>query len=187
MADLPDERPGRALLTAVAAMAGVAVLVGLTVGGVLLGVVRASGLENAQAQEEAAPQSLFIPKYKPTKAADEDLGLPSIAPSKSPSVEGRSTSSASPSTDQITLTVAPKAVSPGERINFNGAYVNGEGVQLQIQRREGGSWTDFPVLATVQGGSFQTWIQTSHTGRQLFRVYDPQADRASKPVAVTVG
>ena len=42
-------------------------------------------------------------------------------------------------------------------------------------------------FATVQGGSFQTWIQTSHTGRQLFRVYDPQADRASKPVAVTVG
>jgi len=54
MADLPDERPGRALLTAAAAMAGVAILVGLTVGGVLLGVVRASGLEDAQANEEAA-------------------------------------------------------------------------------------------------------------------------------------
>jgi hypothetical protein len=186
MADLPDERPGRALLTAAAAMAGVAVLVGLIVGGVLLGVVRASGLENAGAKEAAAPQSLFIPKYKPTKAAREDLGLPSITPSSTPSVD-TSTSTASPKTDQITLFVAPKSVSPGERINFNGAYVNGEGVQLQIQRREGGGWTDFPVLATVQGGSFQTWIQTSHTGRQLFRVYDPQADRASKPVAVTVG
>jgi hypothetical protein len=187
MPDLPDERPARALLTAVAAMAGVAILVGLTVGGVLLGVVRASGLEGAPAAEEAAPQSLFIPKYKPTKAAPEDLGLPSITPSKSPDADPEKSTSPSPKVEPITLSVAPTTVSPGERINFNGSYADGEGVQLQIQRREGGTWTDFPVLATVQGGSFETWIQTSHTGRQLFRVFDPQADRASKPVAVTVG
>ena len=66
-------------------------------------------------------------------------------------------------------------------------YVDGEGVQLQIQRKEGGVWADFPVLATGRGGAFETWIQTSHTGRQLFRDFDPQADRASQAVAVTVG
>ncbi len=187
MADLPDERPGRALLTALAAMAGVSLLVGLTVGAVLLGVVKASGIEDARAEEEAAPQSLFIPKYEPTKAAQEDLGLPSIRPSKSPSLDGEPSESSTPQQGEITLYVAPQAVSPGERINFNGVYVDGEGVQLQIQRREGAVWADFPVLATVQGGSFETWIMTSHTGRQLFRVFDPQANRASRPVAVTVG
>lgn len=186
MADLPDDDPGHALVTALAAMAGVALLVGLAIGGVLLGVVRVSGVEDARAAEEQAPQSLFIPKYEPTKSVPEDLGLPSISPSKKPS--GKSPSeSPSPKSDKITLFVAPQAVSPGERINFNGVYVDGEGVSLQIQRKEGGAWTDFPVLAAVRGGAFETWIQTSHTGRQLFRVFDVEANRASNQVVVTVG
>ena len=186
MAELPDDSPGRALLTAVAAMVGVAVLVGLTVGVILLVVVKQSGVEGAQAAAENAPQSLFIPKYKPTKAAPEQLNLPSYKATPSPSFS-LSKPGHGPKADKITLFVAPQAVAPGERINFNGVYVDGEGVSLQVQRKEGGQWTDFPVLATVRGGAFETWIQTSHTGKQQFRVYDPQANRASNTVAVTVG
>ena len=66
-------------------------------------------------------------------------------------------------------------------------YVDGEGASLQIQRREGGTWTDFPVTATVRGESFETWIQTSRTGEQVFRVFDLAEDRGSNSVTVTVG
>ena len=66
-------------------------------------------------------------------------------------------------------------------------YADGEGVVLQIQRQESGGWTDFPVTVTVRGGAFDTWITTSHTGRNVFRVYDVQAKRASNTVAVTIG
>jgi hypothetical protein len=78
-------------------------------------------------------------------------------------------------------------VAPGERINFNGVYVDGEGVALQIQRKEDGTWVDFPVTATVRGGVFSTWIQTTRTGESPFRVLDVQANRASNAVVVTVG
>ena len=83
--------------------------------------------------------------------------------------------------------MAPQQVGAGERINFNGVYVDGEGASLQIQRRENGTWTDFPVTANVQGGSFETWIQTSRTGEQVFRVYDDAEERGSNTVTVTVG
>ena len=71
--------------------------------------------------------------------------------------------------------------------NFNGVYIDGEGVALQIQRREGGSWSDFPVQANVRGGVFSTWIQTSRTGEQRFRVADPTTDRVSNVVRITIG
>jgi len=186
MADLPDDDPRRALLTAAAAMVGVAVLVGLTVGGVLLGVVKASGIEGDPDADSQAPPSLFIPEYEPTPSASDDWNLPSASPSDSPG-PGNASKSASPKTDRITLFVAPQAVSPSERINFNGVYVDGEGVELQIQRKEGGAWTEFPVQASVRGGSFETWIQTTRTGRQQFRVFDVEANRASNTVTVTVG
>ena len=93
----------------------------------------------------------------------------------------------SPKADKITLFAAPQAVAPGERINFNGVYIDGEGVALQIQRREGDAWADFPVETDVRAGVFETWIQTSRTGVQRFRVADPTTDRVSNVVEITVG
>jgi hypothetical protein len=186
MAPPPDESPGRALALALAAMAGVALLVGLAVGGVALGLVSFAGGDGSGASAEEAPDSLFIPEYSPTKRAEDELGLPSYEPSPSPKLGGPA-ADPSPKADRITLFVAPQAVSPGERINFNGVYVDGEGIALQIQRKEGGSWTDFPVTATVRGGVFETWIQTSRTGKAAFRVVDEEADRSSNVVRVTIG
>jgi hypothetical protein len=182
----PDESPARALLFAVAAMAGVALLVGLAIGGVVLAAVGTSDVGEAQVAADEAPQTMMIPKYSPTKSADDDFDLPSFEPDPTPRVdlgdaekEGRG--------DLITLFVAPQRVGPGERINFNGVYRDGEGATLQIQRRENGAWVDFPVTATVRGGSFSTWIQTSRTGVAPFRVFDPSLERASNVVRVTVG
>ena len=184
----PDDggdSPKRALLLALSAMAGVALLVGLAVGGAVITVLHVTGVDAAESSASAkAHETLYMPRYHPTKTPQgDDLGLPQPSPSES----GTKSSSPSPKTDRIKLFVAPQSVRPGERINFNGVYVDGEGVALQIQRNEGGAWTDFPVTATVRGGVFSTWIQTSHTGKQQFRVLDKTTNRTSNVVTVTVG
>jgi hypothetical protein len=179
-----DERPVRALLTATAAMLGVALIVGLIIGGVAVVALRDVVSGSSEAAESASEDQLVVPKYEPTKGPADDPKIPGIKASKSPDKLNRTNE---PTKAKITLFAAPQSVSPGERINFNGVYVDGdEGVALQIQRRESGSWTDFPVDATVRGGSFETWIQTSRTGEQVFRVYDGAAERASNTVTVTV-
>lgn len=181
-----DESPGRTLLAALGAMVGVALLVGVAVGGVAMVAVNLVGVGDTETTSEEAPESLFMPKYQPTESADEDLGLPDAESSPTPELDAPS-EEPSPPANRIKLFVAPQNVSPGQRINFNGVYGGGEGAELQIQRKENGTWTDFPVTATVRGGSFETWIQTSRTGRGVFRVYDGEADRGSNPVTVTIG
>lgn len=183
MAKYEDERPGRALLTAAAAMLGVAVVVGLVIGGVAMIALKDVVGGSAQVADGESEQSLFIPDYEETKGADDDPKIPGVeTPSSAPLKQTKE-----PTKAKVTLFVAPQQVGAGERINFNGVYVDGEGASLQIQRRENGSWTDFPVTANVQGGSFETWIQTSRTGEQVFRVYDDAEERGSNTVTVTVG
>ncbi len=184
MAKYEDERPGRALLTAAAAMIGVALVVGLVVGGVALIALKDVVGGSTEVAEQESEQSLFIPKYRQTEGADDDPKIPGVeTPSSSQPLE----QTKEPTKPKVTLFVAPQQVSPGGRINFNGVYVDGEGASLQIQRRENGTWTDFPVTASVQGGSFETWIQTSRTGKQVFRVFDASEGRGSNTVTVTVG
>jgi hypothetical protein len=180
-----DERPGRALLTAAAAMLGVALVVGLIIGGVAVVALRDVVGGSSQAAESGDEDQLVVPRYEPTKGPADDPQIPGI---KRPEKPDDLKQTKEPTKAKVTLFAAPQSVSPGERINFNGVYVDGrEGTSLQIQRRENDTWTDFPVDATVRGGSFETWIQTSRTGKQVFRVYDAGADRASNTVTVTVG
>ncbi len=189
----PDDReddPGRTLAWALAAMLGVAVVVGLCIGGAMVAVAQVGGLTDTGegGGDAAAPATLYMPSYVPTQASgDSGLDLPGPVDRPSALPSGSADPTKAPRGDKITLFVAPQNVSPGERINFNGVYTDGEGAQLQVQRKEGGSWSDFPVEATVRGGSFETWIQTSRGGRSKFRVYDTEADRASNVVTVTIG
>ena len=70
-------------------------------------------------------------------------------------------------------------------LGFTGTYRGGDGATLQVQRFEG-SWTDFPVSATVSGGIYNTYIITSRTGESRFRVTDKALERSSNPVKVTI-
>jgi hypothetical protein len=181
------DSPRRALLLALAAMAGVAVLVGLAVGAAAITILNGAGVNgDTGSASGGSDESLFIPRYHPTHTAEtDDLGLPS--PSASESLSEEPSEEPSPRTDRIKLFAAPQSVSPGERINFNGVYVDGEGVPLQIQRKEGATWVDFPVEATVRGGVFSTWIQTTRTGVSPFRVIDETTNRVSNVVTITIG
>ena len=74
-----------------------------------------------------------------------------------------------------------------QQIDLTGTYQAGEGAILQVQRMENGSWSDFPVTMSVSGGTFATYVQTSRTGPNEFRVVDTDSDVVSNEVTVTVG
>jgi hypothetical protein len=184
-----EESPKRALLAALSAMAGVALLVGLAVGGVILSIVKLAGVGGDAGASEQAPDSLVIPEYSPTEPAEEDLGLPSVTPtSPSPSPSPSASRTKRPQVRQpIMLRVSPSRVATGQRIDLRGSYPDGAGSVLQVQRKEGGAWVDFPVSFSVGTDSFTTYITTSRTGKALLRVVDKAADKASNPVSVVVG
>ena len=184
----PEESPTRTLQVALSAMAAVALVVGLVVGGIVLAVSRVAGVDQvAEAQAQQAPATMSIPPYDATRPAKDEPGVTTYEPSPTPSVDlPTGAPSASAAATGISLVVSPMEVAAGQQINFSGSYGR-EGASLQIQRQAGGGWTDFPVSATVGGGTFDTWIVTSQTGTAQFRVIDEATGTVSNSVTVTIG
>ena len=89
----------------------------------------------------------------------------------------------------VTLQAGETQVGPMGRIDLTGTYQTGEGAVLQVQRATGpgDSWVDFPVTATVSGGTFSTYVQTGRTGPNRFRVIDTDTDLVSNEVTITIG
>lgn len=180
----------RQLLVGVVAIAVVALVLGGVVSVIALGAARVTGIDSAQSRATAKP-SLYIPSGRPTVGLDT-YPAPSGRPSGDSS--GGASQSASPSEssspkkpEPISLQVFPPQVSGGQRINLTGTYQSGEGSRLQVQRFENGGWTGFPVTVAVSGGQFTTYVTTSHSGVNRFRLLDPVSQRHSNPVRVSVG
>jgi hypothetical protein len=58
---------------------------------------------------------------------------------------------------------------------------------LQVQRKEGASWSNFAdVTATVNGGTFATYVETGQSGMNRFRVIAVDRDDTSNTVRVEV-
>ena len=74
-----------------------------------------------------------------------------------------------------------------QQIDLTGSYPGGDGAIVQVQRRQGGTWVDFPVTASVSGGTFATYVQTGQTGVNRFRVIDSDSREVSNEVTVRVG
>jgi hypothetical protein len=197
--DYDDEKPWtRQLFVVIGVLVAVALVIGAILSVIALGAAKVTGIDSAKSTASAKP-SLYVPSGKPTVGLEpvpEPSGVPD-RPKKSPTGSQSSGSSGSDGSDSpdspghekngITLQLYPQQVSAGQRINISGVYTNGEGAQLQVQRFENGSWSDFPVTTSVSGGQFATYITTSHTGPQRFRVTDKAADRESNAVRVRVG
>ena len=92
-----------------------------------------------------------------------------------------------PSNSSISLSASQTAVGPMDQIDLTGTYPSGEGAILQVQRFEGGSWSDFPVTVSVSNQTFSTYVQTSQPGENRFRVVDTDTRRVSNEVKVSVG
>jgi hypothetical protein len=188
MARTDDEETSwpRQLLLSVAALLAVALVIGAVISVVALGAAKVTGIESSQPQATSHP-SLVIPSGEPT-TSPEALPDPERSKGATPATPSAS-ASASPHkrVRKITLEASPQQVSANGRIDLSGSYRGGSGRRLQVQRFEGGSWTDFPVSATVHGGSFHTFIFSGRVGANRFRMQDPDTGRASNAVRVQIG
>lgn len=172
----------RPVLTGLIALVGVAVTIGLLGGLAVMVGVKATGIgDTSSASDDSGTPSTFrLPK-------PSDTG--SSAPMPEESVEpspGTETSSEAPA-EAISLTATQQSVSPMQQIDLTGTYQSGEGAILQVQRFENGAWQDFPVTMSVSGGTFATYVQTSRTGPNKFRVVDTDTEVTSNEITVTVG
>ena len=175
-----DEARLKPVLVGLAALAGVSVIVGVLVSLVALGVANVAGLGGGDEPSEASSEesSLYIPSPSATRK-------PAARPSKGPGRPDEAETTKEAAERQITLVASPTSVASSERIDLRGTYRNVDSATLQVQRLDGG-WTDFPVTATVSGGTFATWVQTGVSGRNRFRVVDKSTGRSSEPVSVDV-
>lgn len=164
-----------------AALIGVGVAIGLILGLAVLLVTKGLGLgetDPVARDTSDAQKSMFLPK--PTETNLSTGPLITLGPGETP---GASTSAAP---QGIKLTAGAAAVAPMQQIDLTGSYPDGEGSVVQVQRFEGGNWQDFPVTASVTGGSFSTYIQTSQAGENRFRVSDTDSGATSNEVVVTI-
>lgn len=189
MAPSDEDSDSRQVWIGLGALVVVTLLVGGVVSAMALGAARLTGLGgSSSAGEPAEAPSLYIPPGEPTttpEAYPDPTRPDREEPSPTPSAEQPSPEPGRVS-KKITLQAFPLEAFPGERITLTGVYPAGEGATLQVQRLEGGTWTDFPVAATVSGGIYNTYILTSRTGPARFRVADKALGKASNPVTVTI-
>ena len=176
-----DPEKDRPVLAGLLALVGVAVVIGLLGGLAVIVGVKATGLDGSTtaSDDSASPSSFTLPK--PTDSSSE---TPPPEEEVEPSA-GEETSEAP--AEAISLTSVQQSVSPMQQIDLTGTYQSGEGAILQVQRLEDGSWSDFPVTASVSGGTFGTYVQTSRPGPNQFRVVDTDTQAVSNEVTVTVG
>ena len=189
MPEGPDE--GHPILTGLAALVGVAVVVGLILGLVVVAGAHVAGLGGGdQTGSSTAEASMYLPR--PQKTPMESGPQITLAP-------GASTPSSAPSGQQpkhhkkkpskskeLTLSAGVTSASPMQQIDLTGIYPSGEGAILQVQRFADGGWQDFPVTVSVSNQTFATYVQTSQGGVNRFRVVDTDTHLASNEVRVTI-
>ncbi len=174
----------RQLLLGVGALVAVALVIGGVVSVVALGAAKVSGLGDDR-PSATAPASLYLPSDDPT-TSPETFPDPEGSAGASPSAGTPSPTKKPKKRKAISLQASPQQVPANQRINLTGDYPRSDGASLQVQRFEG-SWVDFPVNASVRGGSFSTYVFTGRSGPNRFRVVDKASGRTSNPVRVTVG
>jgi hypothetical protein len=103
-----------------------------------------------------------------------------------------------PAVDEATPTPTPKAQTgkftasasrdDSGKITISGiAGGSASGNRLTVQRKLGGTWSDFPAGTTAgKGGAYSVWLQTSRSGNNVFRVKDEKTGATSEPVTVKV-
>jgi hypothetical protein len=181
--DLSDEErsdPVRNVLfkaLAVLVVIGVLIFIGTTI------MVHALGLNDDSSAGPVGGQPAEPPKALPSTA------LPVPEKSDEPSDEPSASDSASPNPGKrgdLELSISPIMAKPMDRVNLTGTYKGADNVQLEVQRFENGTWSNFGVQANVSVGTFATYIMTGRTGENRFRVFDPQTQKGSNVILVTI-
>ena len=170
----------RPVLMGLLALVGVSVAIGLVAGLGVMMAVRTAGIGETSSTASDSSDSATFTLPKPSETPTEQL-----QPQQTQE-PGTAQPTAEPEAG-ISLSAAQQSVSPMQQIDLSGTYDGGDGSILQVQRMENGSWSDFPVTMSVSGGTFSTYVQTSRTGPNQFRVVDTDNGVASNEVTVTVG
>ena len=173
------------------ALVGVGLVVGLIAGLAALVGTRMMGLGGDEASAQStSDQSLYLPK--PEKTTGPSGPLITLAPGETQSptqepTQGAPTKSPKATKKEISLSASQTSVAPMEQIDLTGVYPGGEGAILQVQRYTGSSWQAFPVTVSVSDETFATYVQTSQSGVNRFRVADTDSGLVSNDVRVTIG
>jgi hypothetical protein len=190
----PDDQTLRPVLTGLLALVGVALAVGLILGGVVLVATHALGLaggDSASGDDSLAGESLYLPPFRKTTDGGPDITL-ATEDSSEPADNGAGgpthepTGTKSPKNGKISLQSVETSVGNFDHIDLTGVYPGGEGAILQVQRFENGTWTDFEATIPVSNETFSTYIQTGVSGVNRFRVIDNATGVASNEVRVRV-
>jgi hypothetical protein len=179
-----EDRP---VLSGLMALIGVGLAVGLIAGlAVMVGAHLAGiGGGNGTGANGNAGPTMFLPKPRKTSPSNG----PSITLGTSSTATATPTAPAKPHKPRrrISLQAGEQTVPPMGRIDLTGSYPSGEGAVLNVQKFSNGSWQDFySISASVQNGTFSTYIQTGTPGVNRFRVIDSDTHLASNEVRVTI-
>jgi len=175
-----DRDPRQEVSAVILKVLGVALAIGLVIGGGAWVLVKSLGLDSAETSGTTLGGDDPVSPL-PTTA------LPVPSDSDSPSSDSTGIVTDVPTAPGgLYLSASPVIVRPMERINLTGQWPGHDNEGLLVQRFEGGKWTDFGVHVNVNLGTFETYVMTGHTGDQKFRVFDPGTDIASNEVTITV-
>ena len=182
---IPTQRGEHPVLVGLIALAGVAIVVGLIVGGGALVASKVLGLDGDDTATDGATSgdSMYLPWPQKTTASAAPTTPPSDTGTSEPG--GKKSESQKPERE-ISLSAGQTAVGQMEQIDLSGVYPGGEGAILQVQRFEGGRWADFPVTASVSNETFSTYILTSQVGVNRFLVLDTVNQETSNEIRVRV-
>jgi hypothetical protein len=194
MPDRTDEK--HPIAAGLVALVGVGLVVGLILGLVVLVGTRVIGLGgDEQAAAGGDERSMYLPK--PAKTTGPKGPLYTLGPGEDGSDSVSEGSDQGDSGDkhkadhkkpkkQISFSASTTSASPMQQIDMTGTYPGGEGAILQDQRLQYGHWEDFPVTVSVSNQTFSTYVQTSQSGLNRFRVVDTDTGLQSNPVRVTI-
>lgn len=168
------------VIAGLVALATVAIVVGLLGGVAAVMGAKAVGIGGGDASASGTPgsqETMYVPEPTETATAEPqtDDSQPQQPQQTQEPAEG------------ISLTAAQTNVAPMQQIDLTGTYPGGDGAVLQVQRFEGGSWSNFPVTMTVSSQKFATYVMTGRSGENRFRVIDSDTQAASNEITVTVG
>ncbi|MGH3498325.1 MAG: hypothetical protein ACRDP1_12765 [Nocardioidaceae bacterium] len=165
----------RTILTGVAILLVIGVVLGVGVGWLGAKLLNSTGLHNASPPPFELPSSSTTPSATP----------PTTTPTTGHPHKRHHQSAGSGSV----LNAAPKHVGVMGRIYLTGTFARvPQGVTLQVQSKQTGTWSDFPVtLTTGPGGSFSTYVQSGQSGPNQFRISLPGTNKTTPAVTVNVG
>jgi hypothetical protein len=176
-ADDPVGARNRAILFGVVTLVVVGAVVGLGVGWLGSRAVDSTGIDDVEAPEDGRPgvtndpiEDFTASPSEPEDTEDTEDTTPTEPSETAPTTPTEPTKTRKPR--EPTLNASPMQANTSEEVSLTGRFPGmGSGVFLQVERKEGGVWTEFPVtMTTNERGTYSTSIITGHTGPNRFRI-----------------